>query len=259
MFKSLLHPLIKPVRCAANSLLSWPSACAVCRSWPSQQVCDDCKARFLPALARCRACALALPPDLSMGLRDMPENCMACERHHPPVDRTLVAAHYAYPWSELIARYKFGQRPGWAGVFADVLLASSGVQQAFDALDADDFIVPLPLSPERLESRGFNQAWELACALKTQSASQARADAGLLLRVRHTRPQSDLQREARLVNVKGAFQVDPLRVPALGGRRVVLVDDVMTSGATLFTAAQALRAAGAAHITAVAFARTPAP
>jgi predicted amidophosphoribosyltransferase len=86
----------------------------------------------------------------------------------------------------------------------------------------------------------------------------AQADAELLLRVRHTRPQSQLKRAARLANVKGAFQVDPLRVAELRGRRVLLVDDVMTSGASLFTAAQALRDAGAAHVMAVVLARTAA-
>ncbi|MGH8804128.1 MAG: ComF family protein, partial [Polaromonas sp.] len=89
-----------------------------------------------------------------------------------------------------------------------------------------------------------------------QSPTLAQPDARLLLRVKHTRPQSQLKREARLANVKGAFQVDPLRVAEIKGRRVVLVDDVMTSGASLFTAAQALREAGAAHVTAVVLART---
>ena len=76
-------------------------------------------------------------------------------------------------------------------------------------------------------------------------------------RVKHTRAQTELQREARLANLKGAFQVDPLRVALLAGRRVILVDDVMTSGASLFTAASVLRAAGAAHITGIVLARTP--
>ena len=88
------------------------------------------------------------------------------------------------------------------------------------------------------------------------SASPARADALLLLRTRNTRPQTELKRGARLANVKGAFQVDPLRAAELRGRRVVLVDDVMTSGASLYTAAQVLRDAGAAHVTAVVLART---
>lgn len=183
---------------------------------------------------------------------------MDCIRHAPPLDATLVAVDYAYPWSELITRYKFGERPGWAAFFANQLLQAPGVQQAFEAMQPDDLIVPMPLSNERLQSRGFNQAWELASALARQSGSVATPNARLLLRVKHTRAQTELQREARLANLKGAFQVDPLRVALLAGRRVILVDDVMTSGASLFTAAQVLRSAGAAHITGVAIARTPA-
>jgi ComF family protein len=172
------------------------------------------------------------------------------------MDGTLAAVHYAYPWSTLITRYKFGEQHGWAGFFAALLLKAPGVPQAFDSLGAQDWVVPVPLSAQRLHTRGFNQAWELASALARQSQTAARADARLLLRIKHTRPQSQLKREARLANVKGAFQVDPLRVAELQGRRVLLVDDVMTSGASLFTAAQALRDAGAAHITAVVLART---
>ena len=126
------------------------------------------------------------------------------------------------------------------------------------ALDVSDWVVPMPLSAERLQTRGFNQAWELASALARQSRTNAQADARLLLRVKHTRPQSQLRREARLANVKGAFQVDPLRAAGLEGRRVVLVDDVMTSGASVFAAAQTLRDAGATQVTAVVLARTAA-
>ena len=177
-------------------------------------------------------------------------------RQRPPMDATLAAVPYAYPWSALISRYKFGEQPGWAGFFAGLLLQAPGVAQTLGELDAQDWLLPLPLSAERLQTRGFNQAWELASALARQSGTLARADTRLLLRLKHTRPQSQLGREARLSNVKGAFQVEPLRAGELAGRRVVLVDDVMTSGASLFAAAQALRDAGAAQITAVVLART---
>lgn len=211
-------------------------------------------------------CALDMPPvdlprDVSLNTAKAaisPRLCIDCIRHPPPVDNTLVAVTYAYPWSELITRYKFGNRPGWAPFFAGMLLNAAGVRPVFEALQADDLIIPMPLSAERLQLRGFNQAWELARALSRQSGTPAQPDACLLLRVKHTQPQTTLQREARLANVRGAFQVDPLRVQMLAGRRVVLVDDVMTSGASLFTAAQVLRAAGAAHITAMALARTSA-
>ncbi|MDB5965115.1 MAG: hypothetical protein JWQ72_1615 [Polaromonas sp.] len=216
-------------------------------------------ARFSSRPLRCRTCALALPADLAMGQRVHRGVCADCLRQAPPVDATLVAADYGYPWSELITRYKFSDRPGWAPFFADLLLAAPGVRDALAALEAQDLIIPMPLSAERLQARGFNQAWELARALGRRSASRATPEPRLLWRVRHTRPQTELRRSARLANVQGAFQADPLRVPALAGRRVLLVDDVMTSGASLFTAAAVLRAAGAAHITALAIARTPAP
>lgn len=257
MFKHLLAPRFN----LPFSLPSLVSQCAVCRSWPAQQVCAPCVSRFSPQTLRCTACALDLPPDFSLrtaGVGTSPRLCVDCIRHPPPVDGTLVAVTYAYPWSELITRYKFGNRPGWAPFFAGMLLRAAGARAVLDTLQAHDLIIPMPLSAERLQSRGFNQAWALTRALARQAGTPARLDARLLLRVKHTQPQTTLHREARLANVRNAFQVDPLRAHVLAGRRVILVDDVMTSGASLFTAAEALRAAGAAHITALALARTAA-
>jgi ComF family protein len=232
------------------------SQCAVCRSWPARQVCAACVARFAFAVPRCPRCALALPGDLSMGLRVGPQPCGACVSHPPPLDGAFAAVNYAYPWSALIAGYKFGERHGWAAFFASLLARSPGVAGLMAELAPGDWIVPVPLSAERLQVRGFNQAWELCVALARQTRTQGQTDARLLLRVKHTRPQSQLKRKDRLANVKGAFQVDPLRTGELQGRRVVLVDDVMTSGASLYTAAQSLRDAGAAHVGSVVLART---
>lgn len=208
---------------------------------------------------RCIHCAIGLAPDLSAGLRTGAAMCASCMRHRPDTDTTLAAVPYAYPWSGLIGRYKFADEHGWAAFFAALLLRAPGVGDALGALGAEDWVVPMPLSARRLETRGFNQAWALATALARAAGTRGRCDAGLLWRVRHTLPQSQLQRQARLANVKGAFQLDPLRSAEMRGRRVVLVDDVMTSGASLFTAARVLREAGAAHITAVVLARTETP
>ena len=257
MLKRLLAPRFN----LPFSLSCLVSQCAVCHSWPAQQVCAPCVSRFSPQTLRCTACALDLPPELSLdtaGVGTSPRLCIDCIRHPPPVDSTLVAVSYAYPWSELITRYKFGNRPGWAPFLTDILLNAPGVRPVLEALHTNDLIIPMPLSAERLQSRGFNQAWALARALALQAGTPAQPDARLLLRVKDTPPQTTLQREARLANLKGAFQVEPLRASRLAGRRVVLVDDVMTSGASLFTAAEALRAAGVVHITAMALARTPA-
>jgi ComF family protein len=234
-----------------------PSQCAVCRSWPSKPVCNACMARFAQVKQRCKSCAIALPADVSMGLRVNPDRCTDCIKQAPPIDSALAALDYAYPWSSLISRYKFGEHPGWAAFFAEILLKVPEVSQALADLQSTDLILPMPLSVERLQTRGFNQAWELAHALAKQSGSKASSVTNVLLRVKNTRPQTELLRQERLANVKDAFLVDPLRVSALKGKRVILVDDVMTSGASLFTASMALRAAGAAHITGIVLAKTP--
>ena len=236
-----------------------PSQCAVCFSWPAAPVCAACLARFAAWPShRCRTCAVGLPVNLS-AQGDASDRCMDCLRLPPPLDRAFAAVAYGYPWSSLVARFKFGEQPGWAAFFADLLLAQAGAVDALDALSSDDFLLPLPLSPERLAQRGYNQAWQLALALATSAQTAGRADARMLLRVKHTRAQSQLPRNQRLHNVANAFAVETLRASALAGRRVVLVDDVMTSGASIFSAASALRQAGVKHITALVFARTEAP
>ena len=223
-----------------------PSQCAVCRSWPCPPVCTACVSRFTFEAVRCSLCALELPSEHM-------SQCGACLRKPPPLDACLSALDYAYPWSNLISRYKFNQHPSWSKFFSNLLQAAPGVQQA---LDASDWVIPLPLSNQRLQTRGFNQAWELACQLRSASA---RFDAHLLLRIKDTPAQSALKRGDRLKNVQGAFAVDPLRAAQLRGARVVLVDDVMTSGASVFSAAGALREAGAARVTALVLARTALP
>ncbi len=122
---------------------------------------------------------------------------------------------------------------------------------AEDSLDAADWVLPIPLSAQRLVERGFNQSWLLAKEL-----SPSKADAHLLLRTRDTPSQRTLPRSERLANLAGAFAVEPLRAGQLREKKVVLIDDVMTSGASLHTAARVLRQAGVRHISALVLART---
>lgn len=173
--------------------------------------------------------------------------CGACIRNPPPLDACVAAVPYAYPWAGLIVRFKFQGQAGHARVLAGVLRHAPWVEPA---LDHADHIVPMPLSTQRLRARGFNQALELARRL-----APAKTDAALLLRIRDTAPQSALSRTARLHNVRHAFAIEPRRAGELVGRRIALVDDVMTSGASLHAAALALRRAGAAHVTALVLAR----
>ncbi len=110
----------------------------------------------------------------------------------------------------------------------------------------------MPLSQQRLAERGFNQALLLA-----QAVAAPKTRHGMLLRIRDTSPQLALSATERARNVQGAFAVDPLRAHRMRGTDAVLVDDVMTSGASLFAAARTLREAGAARVTAIVLARTP--
>jgi ComF family protein len=160
----------------------------------------------------------------------------------------LAAVPYDFPWASLIVDFKFHEQTGLARALALLLRSTPWVEPA---LEAADHVLPMPLSRERLQSRGFNQALVLARQLapdKTQAKT--------LLRIKDTPPQRTLKRAERLTSVKDAFAVEPLRVSQIKGARLVLVDDVMTSGASLFAAARVLRAAGAAHMTGLVIART---
>lgn len=183
-----------------------------------------------------------------MPLSTNARRCPYCISCPPPLDLCLAAVPYEWPWVDLIAHFKFQQQAGWSGALATLMLSTPWAE---DAMERAELVLPIPLSLQRLAQRGYNQSWQLA---KRLSPDKAHAD--LLLRIRDTPSQRDLPRAQRLTNLVGAFAVDPLKAATLRGRRVVLVDDVMTSGASLHTAARALRQAGATHISAVVLART---
>ncbi len=226
-----------------------PSRCEVCHAWPARPVCEACVNRFAPPVTRCPRCAIGLPAGVGVGAGV--GECGACLRQPPAFDECHAAVDYAYPWAGLVGRFKFGGEPGWAAALAARMREHEGMARA---LDAAQLVLPLPLAPRRLAERGFNQALQLARHL-----APGKVEAHLLLRVRETAPQSALDRVERLLNVAQAFAVDPLRAHRLQGRDVALIDDVMTSGASLDAAARALRQAGAGRITALVFARTAAP
>ncbi len=228
-----------------------PSQCAICRSWPGASLCAPCLSRFAAPRPRCLRCALA------WSATEAAPSCPDCQGRALPLQACFAAVDYGYPWADLLTRYKFQRQSGHSALLAGLLLRTAGVRECLAGLGPQDCLLPMPLSAERLRDRGFNQAWELAKTLHARSGCQARLSARLLLRLRHTEAQSGLPRQARLANVRGAFLVEPLAAHAVRGRLVVLVDDVMTSGASLSAAALALLEAGASAVQALVVARTP--
>ena len=222
-----------------------PAICQVCGRWPAQAVCDACLRRFAAPVHRCSVCARPMPEG-----GDVCGQCL-CMGSAPAVRVCVAALDYAYPWDELIGRFKFRQQPGWAHTLAQPML-----QRASEAglLQPDTWLVPVPVSDERLAERGYNQSWELCKALQRHTHLPALADA--LVRVRQTPDQHRLAPAQRLHNLHGAFATHPQHAARMQGARVLLVDDVRTTGATLEHAARALRQAGAADVCALVLART---
>lgn len=229
--------------------------------------CPACSAPADPDEAHglCPACATALAPrrggfcprcGASFGLESYePMECGECRAAPPPWERFLFHARYEEPLRSLIIAFKFGGRLEHAALLGR--LAAEAWARALREPGAfvppparPDLVVPVPLHEKRLHWRGFNQSLELAASVARSADS--RVEAGALRRLRHTAPQSSLSGAERLTNLRGAFDADPARVR---GRRVLLVDDVCTTGATLRECARALSSAGAKAVDVLVLAR----
>ncbi|GAB3746908.1 ComF family protein [Lysobacter olei] len=220
----------------------WPARCLLCGD-PGQDerdLCGRCDRQLPWSGPACDLCALPLPVPAGNG----PTQCTLCEHEPPPMAATRAVFTYAAPLDRLLPRLKFH------GDLAVGRLVARLMAEAHADLPPPDALVPVPLHPKRLRERGYNQAHEIAAPLARMLGVPLRPE--LLRRVRHTRPQSTLDADARQSNLDDAFAVtarDPL--PA----HVVLVDDVMTTGATLQAAAWALREAGVRRVEAWVCAR----
>jgi ComF family protein len=199
--------------------------------------------------------------------------CTDCWPAHRPtlelrsdrLARAAAAVAYEAPWDDWVLGLKFRAALELAQPMA--ALCVQAWQANADAPDTDGqsasaqaipwAVVPVPLGPGRLRERGYNQAWELARRMARMLDLPALPNA--LLRLRDTRAQSELGRRERLANLAGALVAEPGVAGRLHGSRVLLVDDVWTTGATLTACAHALHAVGVSEVSACVFAATPLP
>jgi len=220
-----------------------PQDCLLCGAQSDDApLCSPCRDE-LPRLARgCPQCAMPNP---------LGEVCGSCLRHPPQFDATVAAWRYAHPVDRLVQALKFHGRLALARYFAEAL-GSLANQRPGEQID---IVIPMPLHPGRIAERGFNQAAEIVrhlpgtlLAAKMQPVLALRGAS----RIRRTLPQADLPLDARSRNVRGAFacSID------LCGARVAVVDDVMTTGATLGELAKVLKRAGASRVENWVVART---
>jgi ComF family protein len=226
-----------------------PNLCALCGNLSQATLCAGCdEAYWNESRLRCTVCAV--PLSAARQAQHAQYRCADCIGEPPPFDATFALADYRAPLDTLAIGLKFRARLMLAREFAQRLarLAQDAWQ---DRADRPDVIAPVPLAGRRLTERGYNQAWQIAKPLAR--ALQVRSDATLLRRVIHTAPQSRLDLDARRQNVGRAFKV----AHAVQGLHVGIVDDVMTTGATLEALARTLKAAGARRVTNFVALRTP--
>lgn len=168
--------------------------------------------------------------------------CGHCLASPPEFDATRALFRYEYPFDRMLQRYKYGENLPFASLFAG-LMASS--------IDASpDLIIPMPLHPQRLKERGFNQSLEIAKLIAKPRNIAMHKDA--CQRIKFAPPQASLPLKERVKNMKGAFTCGA----NLQGLNVALIDDVMTTGASLNALAKAVKQAGAAHVECWVIART---
>ncbi|MGQ5702715.1 ComF family protein [Sandaracinobacteroides sp. A072] len=231
--------------------LLMPPACIACKApvaggGPAQGLhafCADCWSALpmVPA-ASCQSCGHPLPVQWSAE-----SHCLGCLAEPPDHDGARAAYLYEGPARSAVLAFKNG-RHAYAA-----MMAAAMARAAPAMLEGQPLLVPVPLHRWRLSGRGYNQAALLARALAESTRSDLLVDG--LRRVRATPRSQGLTRRQRQRNVQGAFRLAPAAGARIGGRAILLVDDVMTSGATASACARVLKRGGAARVGVLTFAR----
>lgn len=222
-----------------------PPRCRLCRAplydHANPYLCPQCLAAVMWAgKGACRGCGFPAGPHASLG-----NNCHRCRNRKLNLTAAAAVARYRGAIRQLVISLKFRGETELSRSMAGLM--ATRLRQV--DLPNIDIILPVALHPMRKRIRGFDQAWLLAKHLAGFTGIPA--GEGLIERVRHTTPQATLRREARVSNMSGAFRASA----RLSGTSVLLVDDVMTTGATMSECARACREAGTRRVSALVFAR----
>jgi ComF family protein len=226
----------------------YPRVCAVCGGEPesARNLCWDCgrAVEFQGTGSFCSRCGRNVPAPSG------PFVCTQCRENPPAFDLARSAARFQGPVRELAHDLKYRGASHLVPDLVDFLEAAVLRHYADERIDA---VCPVPLHPSRQRKRGYNQSALLGAELAARLGIPVFPDA--LRRVRDTPTQTRLGAAARRRNVADAFAVHPLLPGWFESRRLLLLDDVMTTGATLSECAKALRAAGAERVLALSVAR----
>ena len=249
----LPRPIIRAARQAASLVL--PHQCVLCRRFAeSTGLCATCWDGLAPIGAPvCRQCGLPLGHTLADPV------CATCFQTPPPLDMIRAALHYNDSSRQLILAFKHGDGLQLTPFLA--ALMAHNFRTMTDMVDTErggPLVVPVPLHRRRFFRRRYNQSAELARHLCRINAACEFAPQ-ILVRQRPTRSQGGLSRRQRHRNLAGAFATTEDARAMLKGRAVILVDDVMTTGATLFAAARCLSAGGSGAVSAIVLARVARP
>jgi ComF family protein len=213
-----------------------------------RQNCLLCASPEASIHALCKACLNNLPWQLTSscpqcGLVSDGNVCGSCISSPPDFDATHAVFIYTFPVDAMMQRYKYGSMLNLAQTFGQLLSEKTN-------LETVDLIFPMPMHQTRLKERGFNQAHEIAKVLTKNN--KEKLDFKSVQRQTLTPPQASLPLKQRVKNIKGAFAVNT----NLTGKRIAIVDDVMTTGASLNELAKTLKKSGASHVECWVIART---
>ncbi len=229
--------------------LLYPRTCIacgqdICNADPYTLFCDHCAAAVIRLPDH--LCFVCNEPFISDAATSHSPNhrCGACRENPPPFLKAITPFLYEGPLATAICQFKYQKKPHLAIPLA-VLIAEDIAKISFD------YVMPIPLHPSRLRSREFNQSLLLAKQIAVTLSRPYFIDA--MIRIRKTPPQVGLSRKERDENIKGAFLVPQQN--EIKDRRILLIDDVYTTGATLREGARTLMAAGAKEVMVATIAR----